>query len=97
MAYRVTFSPQARSDFHALSAYDRARVGDAVDSHLLHRPILESKSRIKRLRGLKKPQYRLRVDTVRVYYDVSDDEVTVLGIVNKAHAEQWLQEQGEHE
>src|SRR4030095_605923 len=42
-----------------------------------------SKSRIKRLRGLRRPQYRLRVDNTRVFYDVIDEAVAVLAIVPK--------------
>ena len=52
-----------------------------------------SKSRIKRLRGLDRPQYRLRVDEVRVFYDVTETTVEVLAIVPKAQAAAWLSEE----
>ena len=45
-----------------------------------------SKSRIKRLRGLSKPQFRLRIDDLRVFYDVAEKEVQILAIVPKAEA-----------
>ena len=96
MKYRVTLSPEARAHFHGLSAYDRAKVRAANDGHLLHAPTAESKSRIKRLRDLRKPRYRLRVGDVRVFYDVERDEVIVLGIVEEAHADDWLTETGEY-
>jgi len=95
MKHRVTLSPQAREHFHGLCAYDRARVRDAIDDHLQHVPTTESKSRIKRLREMRRPQYRLRVDDIRVFYDVEEDQVIILGIVEKMHAEQWLAETGE--
>ena len=38
-------------------------------------PTKLSKSRIKRLRGLEQPQYRLRVGEIRVFYDVTETEV----------------------
>ena len=95
MKYGVILSPQARAQFHALSAYDRAKVRDVIDRHLQHRPAAESKSRIKRLRGLRKPQYRLRVDDLRVFYDVESEKVIVHGIVDKPHVAQWLEEKGE--
>lgn len=95
MKYRVTLAPEARAHYHGLSAYDRAKVRAALDDHLEHAPAAESKSRVKRLRDLRKPQYRLRVDDVRVFYDVAQDEATVLGIVGKAHADEWLAETGE--
>jgi mRNA interferase RelE/StbE len=53
-----------------------------------------SKSRIKRLRGLSQPQYRLRVGGVRVFYDVTSEAVQVLAIVTKAEAARWLAEHG---
>jgi hypothetical protein len=34
------------------------------------------------------------VDDVRVFYDVEHDEVIVLGIVEKTHADEWLAETG---
>jgi mRNA-degrading endonuclease RelE of RelBE toxin-antitoxin system len=46
-----------------------------------------SKSRIKRLRGLSRPQYRLRIGEVRVFYDVARNTVEVLAIVSKSEAE----------
>jgi mRNA interferase RelE/StbE len=95
MKHRVTLSPEARAHFHGLCAYDRAKVRDAIDDHLQHGPTDESKSRIKRLRDLRRPQYRLRVDNLRVFYDLEHDEVIVLGIVEKAHAEEWLADTGE--
>ncbi len=54
-----------------------------------------SKSRIKRLRGLSRPQFRLRVDDTRVFYDVTDQAVEILAIVSKAEAERWLESEGE--
>ena len=95
MKYRVRLSPEARAHFHGLCVYDRAKVRDAIDDHLQHAPTAESKSRIKRLRDLRKPQYRLRVDELRVFYDVEQDDVIVLGIVEKAHSEEWLSQTGE--
>ena len=62
--------------------------------HLTHEPTKLSKSRIKRLRGLRQPQYRLRVGDIRVFYDVTETQVQVLAIVTKAEAQAWLDEQG---
>jgi mRNA-degrading endonuclease RelE of RelBE toxin-antitoxin system len=56
-----------------------------------------SKSRIKRLRGLSRPQYRLRVDAVRVFYEIDGGTVQVLAIVDKAEASRWLAQFGRME
>ena len=62
--------------------------------HLTHEPRKVSKSRIKRLRGLSQPQYRLRVGDIRAFYDVTETQVQVLAIVTKVEAQTWLDEQG---
>jgi mRNA interferase RelE/StbE len=41
-------------------------------------------------RGLLRPQYRLRVGEVRVFYDITGAIVQVLAIVAKSEAESWL-------
>jgi mRNA-degrading endonuclease RelE of RelBE toxin-antitoxin system len=61
---------------------------------LRHEPTRVSKSRIKRLRGLSQPQYRLRVGEVRVFYDVTREAVEILAIVTKAEAARWLADRG---
>ena len=53
-------------------------------------PAKESRSGIKRLRGIVRPQYRLRVGDFRVFYDVVEDAVEVLTIVPKVRADEWL-------
>lgn len=95
MKYDIILSPEAVDDLRNLAANNRAAVRDALELHLRHEPTKTSKSRIKRLRGLSRPQYRLRVDDVRVFYDVEEDVVEVLAIVPKAEAETWLDRAGE--
>src|SRR3954469_25373000 len=95
MAFEIILAPDAISDLRRLSARDRANVRDAMEIHLRHEPAKVSKSRIKRLRGLAQPQYRLRVDELRVFYDVAEGEVRVLAIVAKADADAWLAEMGQ--
>lgn len=57
----------------------------------------KSRSRIKRLRGLSRPQYRLRVGEIRIFYDVSAESVEVLAIVPKSEAAIWLEQFGKPE
>jgi mRNA interferase RelE/StbE len=65
-----------------------------MEQHLRHEPSKTSRSRIKRLRGLLKPQYRLRLDELRVFYDVEGRLVSVLAIVPKLQAAEWLERCG---
>jgi len=95
MKYRVVLAPEAVEDLRGLGARSRAQVRDAIERHLLHEPTRVSRSRIKRLRGTRRPQYRLRVESVRVFYDVREDQVEVLAVVEKANAAEWLKRTGE--
>ena len=96
MRYEIILALEAAEDLQSLKASYRPQVGDAIERHLRFEPTKVSKSRIKRLRGLSRPQYRLRVgDEIRVFYDVREDTVEVLAIVPKSEADQWLQRYGE--
>ncbi len=94
MPHEIILAPSAVRELGALRADVRGRVRDAIELHLRHEPTKVSRSRIKRLRGLDRPQYRLRVDEVRVFYDVQEDTVQVLAVVSKAQADAWLKSQG---
>lgn len=94
MPYAIVLAPDAAEDFRRLKPHIQSKVRDAIRQHLQHAPTAVSKSRIKRLRGQSKPQYRLRVDEVRVFYDVRETMVEVLGIVLKADAAAWLHAAG---
>ena len=97
MRYAIVLAPGAVRELASLPANDRARVRDDLERHLRHEPTKLSKSRIKRLRGLSRPQFRLRVGELRVFYDVSKQTVEVLTIVTKREAEGWLRTHGEPE
>ena len=92
--YELRLSTNAEDDLRALDARHRASVITALRSHLEQEPQKTSKSRIKRLRALKLPQYRLRVGEIRIYYDVGGDFVMVYGIVLKHQSYDWLGEHG---
>lgn len=94
MRYEIVLSREAAEDLRRLKARERSEVRDAIELHLRHEPTKVSRSRIKRLRDLEQPQYRLRVGELRVFYDVIGAEVQILAIVAKPQAEQWLQEAG---
>ena len=98
MRDEILFAPEAVEDFEDLAANVRAEVRDCIESHLRHEPRKTSKSRIKRLRGYSRPQYRIRVgDDIRVFYDVTEHAVKILGIVAKSHALEWLERYGEND
>jgi mRNA interferase RelE/StbE len=93
MRYEVVLAPEAARAFRSLPAY-RREVRDALELHVRNEPTRVTRSRIKRLRGLSQPQYRLRVGEVRVFYDVTREAVEILAIVTKAEAARWLAAHG---
>jgi mRNA interferase RelE/StbE len=94
MTFEIILAPAAVGALRRLPAHVRAEVRDAIEVHLRHEPTKVSKSRIKRLRGLSQPQFRLRVGDSRVFYDVAETAVEVLAIVGKAEAQAWLDREG---
>jgi mRNA interferase RelE/StbE len=93
MRFEIVLAPHAIEGLKALRADFQSSVRDAIELHLRHEPTKLSKTRIKRLRGLDRPQYRLRVNEIRVFYDVTETAVEVLAIIPKEQAEAWLAEE----
>jgi mRNA-degrading endonuclease RelE of RelBE toxin-antitoxin system len=94
MRFAIILAPDAVKSLRMLSTHVRAEVRDAIEVHLRHEPTKVSKSRIRRLRGLSQPQFRLRVGDIRVFYDVTEAAVEILAIVGKAEAQAWLDREG---
>src|SRR2546428_11742797 len=97
MPFEIVLALEAAEDLRGLKANLRAAVRDALETHLRHALTKISRSRVKRLRGLRRPQYRLRVGEVRVFYDVSKATVEILALVAKSEAESWLAQFGDPE
>src|ERR1043166_4361484 len=57
MSFEIILAPDAFETFKRLKARFRAEVRAALETHLRHEPRKVSRSRVKRLRGLSKPQY----------------------------------------
>lgn len=94
MPYEIEFTTESLADLKLLRPIDRSKVIDAIETHLIHNPTQESKSRIKRLREMDQPQYRLRVDEIRIFYDVRENIVEIISIIPKSQAAEWLLYEG---
>jgi len=97
MPYEIVLAPEAVEDLDDLKANLRSEVRQGIETHLRHEPEKTSRSRIKRLRKMSQPQYRLRIGDVRVFYDVTGQHVEVLAIVSKSEAATWLAKHGKSE
>lgn len=94
MPFVIVLAPEAVEDLKRFKANARADIRSALEVHLRGQPKKLSRSRIKRLRGLRQPQYRLRVGEVRIFYDVTETTVEILAIVTKSEAQSWLEQFG---
>jgi mRNA interferase RelE/StbE len=96
MKYQVIIARSAEETFKKLNAKWRSSLKSAMQIHLQTDPKRESKSRIKRLKGLRQPQYRMLIDQMRVFYDVNDEigQVEVLEFVLKPESAKWLKKHG---
>ena len=94
MRFEIIFAPTAVGELRDLPSHERSEVRDAIETHLRFEPEKLSRSRIKRLRGLQRPHFRLRVGEIRVFYDVTKSAVEILAIVPKAQADAWLKAKG---
>lgn len=94
MPFEIVLAPEAVEDLRAFRANVRVAVRAALETHLRHEPAKTSRSRIKRLRGVRRPQYWLRIGEVRVFYDISGSTVEILAIVAKSETEAWLRHFG---
>ena len=94
MKFIIILSPESLDSLSKMKANLRSLVREGIIDHLRYEPEKVSKSRIKRLRGLEKPQFRLRIGNIRVYYDVSEHSVEIPAIITKEIAKEWLERHG---
>lgn len=83
MAYNIRFSDAADEHLNDLTARQRARVVDAIEEQLLHEPRKITRNR-KPMSPDKTPYiapWELRVDDLRVYYDVEEEPCPLVKIL----------------
>ena len=92
--YQIVLKPSAVRDLDRLRKCDAAMIADGLERFLGGTPTRESKSRIKRLRGIENPDYRLRLGEYRVFYDVdpAGRRVEVLRILHKDETPEYYEE-----
>lgn len=91
MKYEIVLTDAAKEHYRGLDARGQSLIKKGLKDYLTHEPMKLSQSRIKRLRELEHPEYRLRLDPYRIFYDVSGQTVVVLAVVPKDKTEEWLE------
>ena len=94
MQYEVILDLQALDDLKGLPARQRSKIVALIETLLASNPTTVSKSRIKKLTGIESPQYRMRVDEYRVFYDVYVRRVHVLRVTPKGETDEYLRSMG---
>ena len=92
--HEIALKPSAIRDLDGLRRFEAAAVADGMENFLTHEPTKESKSRIKRLRGVQMADYRLRVGDYRVFYSVDSarSRVEVLRVLHKRQSAEFYEE-----
>jgi mRNA-degrading endonuclease RelE of RelBE toxin-antitoxin system len=88
--------PEALEDLNGLRPTCAQPCATAL-RHIFGTSQRASRSRIKRLKKMSQPQYRLRLGDIRVFYDVTEEQVEILAIVLKSEATEWLAKHGKSE
>lgn len=92
MAYKVKFAESVQAHFGALTARERATVLDTIGRQLPHEPLRETRHR-KPLRPNPIAPWELRVDQLRVFYEVVGEEsgvVRILAVGRKVRNTLWI-------
>ena len=92
--FEIILKQSAVRDMDALRKYDASAIADGMERHLSHKPGRISKSRIKKLKGIKDPDYRLRIGRYRIFYSIEEAQgrVIVLRIMHKDQTQEYYKE-----
>ncbi len=92
--YEIVLKRSAIADMDRLRRRHATRIADAMEKHLQHEPARVSRTRVKRLRGISHPDYRLRVGDYRVFYTVDEEalQVVVLRVMHKDETHSYYEE-----
>jgi len=86
MAFRISLTTEAESQFEALSARQQRLLETAIHACLLHKPGTPTKA-IKKLRPNPLAEFELRAGDLRVLYNIEGNEVVILIVgVKKGNA-----------
>ncbi len=91
MPFRIEYSPDAEDHLRMLTARQQSIVLNAVDEQLEYQPTVKTKNR-KPMRPNSLAEWELRIDNLRVYYDVEEmpDSVVYIQAIGSKERNQVL-------
>lgn len=92
MRFEIEITAEAEADIDRIQPYYRKQILDNIETYLEYTPTQESGARIKRLRLLDSPAYRLRIGDFRLFYDVDESAmlVSILRVLSKDMSLRYL-------
>ncbi len=86
MAYEINFTPRAKANLDRFRKRDQQRIADAIEVQLTYEPGTKTRNR-KLLEDNPLAPWELRVGEFRVFYDIDEEQTTVVivAIGRKVH------------
>lgn len=75
MVYRIDLTPEAQADLAWLTKRERVAILAALSVYLAHQPAMPSRRRKALAPNPLGARWELRLDELRVYYDIHEDTV----------------------
>ncbi len=76
MKYKIEITEDAKTDLSFFKAYERKIILTAIKDELSYEPLKETRNR-KKLRNSPFAPWELRCGTYRIFYEISNDIITV--------------------
>ncbi|HEY3572020.1 MAG TPA: type II toxin-antitoxin system RelE/ParE family toxin [Thermoanaerobaculia bacterium] len=92
MPYEIEFSEDVKTQLRHLTARSRSILLTAIETQLLHEPLIETRNR-KQLRPNPLAPWELRVGDLRVFYRVAEEgvkRVYILAVGEKRGNSLWI-------
>ena len=80
MAYHIEFAESVKDQLRVLPARKRALLLDSIQKQLVHEPLTETRNR-KPMRPNPFAPWELRMDNLRVFYEIVADEPNIVRIL----------------
>jgi mRNA-degrading endonuclease RelE of RelBE toxin-antitoxin system len=74
--FQIEFIPEAVEDLQLFKAYEQRQIIQSIETQLSHQPTQPTRNR-KQLRPNTLAEWELRVDNIRVFYDVDTERSLV--------------------
>lgn len=86
MAYIIEFAHSVKEQLKSLTANQRAMIIDSIEKQLVHEPLIETRNR-KPLRPNPIAPWELRIDNLRVFYEITSDKPNVVSVLAVGYKE----------